>query len=932
MKRTEAERTAAIARALEIEGWMLESELAQLYDWASDMDSIVEVGSWKGRSTFALRAGSDGTVEAVDTFTGSPGDGEHYRRVKAAGGSTLAEFIANTAAAGPITITVKDSIEASADHVPVDMVFIDAGHSYAEVLADLRAWRPLARKLICGHDWQFGEVRRAVSEVLGEIERVPGTSLWYFRVPARRPLFSILHSSARPDSWRAVYDDWMRNAVNPKDVEYVLCVDPRWGFPSDPAAYENLPANIHVVLNNQRRCYVDGVNLAALASTGSILIVNADDQFSCDAWDSELKTALANKFDVPWCEVAQHGAGLKFVVEVSTGTPNEHERAIMVMPILSRARYERLGFVFFPEYESMFADNDFCESAIRDGVVIGARHLVFPHKHPWFTPGVAWDPVYGAQNHGAAFRSGYTIFDRRRAAGFAVALPKRRRTIALCLSGERFEGVWVDWILNLYAHLVEKDFAIFRIRAATTNVYITREEIRRTLANAEVVPDLCLWLDDDNLLSLSHFDKLLAGLDAHPECDAVAGWCWIHNESKGGFMPSCGEWAPDGLHWNPFPPSFAHQAGLRPFDCGGLPCILMRYSALEKAGPGCFLPLVDNRLEHGLTGEDMSFFRNAEKGGAKFLVDPEVRLPHLKYVTVEPQFPEEGRVPVKVACMIRAKNEGRWIERVIESVKAICENRIYVMEDGSVDDTAAVAREHGAAVLTSPFVGEGFNEVRDKDWLLGQVVKDCAPDWILAIDGDEELEPGGCEKLRRALEVNPPVDCFSLRVLYLWDSVEQFRFDGVYEKMARQSLFRGNAGLSFRSYYEGGGANHCGLHCSNAPDLGGARGGMRLATMPTAYLLHYGYLHRADRIRKFEWITKLDPDNAAEDFYRHMVQGDIPEVPKDEKLKLAGPLVLQGLPARMVPKFDNGVPGPWAWRGPWPTGHTFPVVETSAAD
>src|ERR1035437_2439846 len=190
----------------------------------------------------------------------------------------------------------------------------------------------------------------------------------------KAPLFSILHTSARPDKWRAVYDDWMAKCVRPEDVEYVLVIDPRWGFDiEDMTKYDTRFDNVHVVLNNRRRCYVDGVNLAAEASTGSILIVNADDQFACEAWDGELL-----RFGL-----LPEGEDL-FVLEVSTGTPNEHERGVMVMPILSRARYEQQGYVFYPEYESMFADNDFCETARQDGVVIDARHLMFPHRHPMF--------------------------------------------------------------------------------------------------------------------------------------------------------------------------------------------------------------------------------------------------------------------------------------------------------------------------------------------------------------------------------------------------------------------------------------------------------------------------------------------------------------------------------------------------------------------
>ena len=52
-------------------------------------------------------------------------------------------------------------------------------------------------------------------------------------------------------------------------------------------------------------------------------------------------------------------------------------------------------------------------------------------------------------------------------------------------------------------------------------------------------------------------------LEAHPEVDGIAGWCWIYDEvGKRGFMPSCGLWAPDHLQWQPFPSAFAREIGV----------------------------------------------------------------------------------------------------------------------------------------------------------------------------------------------------------------------------------------------------------------------------------------------------------------------------------------------------------------------------------
>ncbi len=53
---------------LGIQGWMSLKELNWLYQQAKKCDSILEIGSWKGRSTHALLSGCKGIVTCVDTF------------------------------------------------------------------------------------------------------------------------------------------------------------------------------------------------------------------------------------------------------------------------------------------------------------------------------------------------------------------------------------------------------------------------------------------------------------------------------------------------------------------------------------------------------------------------------------------------------------------------------------------------------------------------------------------------------------------------------------------------------------------------------------------------------------------------------------------------------------------------------------------------
>jgi glycosyltransferase involved in cell wall biosynthesis len=278
----------------------------------------------------------------------------------------------------------------------------------------------------------------------------------------------------------------------------------------------------------------------------------------------------------------------------------------------------------------------------------------------------------------------------------------------------------------------------------------------------------------------------------------------------------------------------------------------------------------------------------------------------LKICDATPDVPKLGQLQEpKIAVMMRVKNESRWIERCINSVIPLAGANVFVMDDESTDDTLAIAKRTGVNVYTDPFAGKPLDETRDKDWLLTQVRAACDPDWVLCIDGDEELEPGGAEKILRILSTNPAVDVFSLGFLFLWDKIDQIRIDGRYHTLQRESLFRPKNGVEFRSYYEdldGGDPKcHVGLHCGNAPN-GRAR---ELVIKPlNVFLLHYGYLFREDRIRKYNWYRNLDPNNPYEDDYKHMIIGDLPEFPADYKAQFGGPLKLVTLPKSMAPQFD----------------------------
>jgi hypothetical protein len=467
--------------------------------------------------------------------------------------------------------------------------------------------------------------------------------------------FSILHTSARPDRWREIYSAWLDAADHPEEVEYVLVCDRRWSF--DKLPEWRVGSNFKALWNTGRRCYVDGVNIAAAYAEGDVLIVNADDQYPCEHWDTELlKVILDPTYTVEACLASD------FVVEVSTNTPAELERGISVMPILSRARYEQLGYVFYPAYESMYADNDFFEKARADnrnprpdgalysgddvrGIVLNARHLTFPHRHPLIEPALEWDQAYQEQNRRPAYERGAAVLAARRESDFGrlgeVRVQERpepttRQKLTILFPGEIFSSAVFGAGLSIQSE-AEQLFHVEVLFGHSSNVYLTRQAMADGVIATK--PDLVLWIDDDQVLTLDGFRLLLADLRAHPELDAVVGWAWCFpniygNEAK----LSCGTTSEGQDRRMQYAELMAGEDDLKPVSFSGFPAMLMRGAFLEKMGPRSFLPLFDEERfpPWGMSGEDAAFTIRARERGFQIAVDRRVKVPHLKLRCAEP--------------------------------------------------------------------------------------------------------------------------------------------------------------------------------------------------------------------------------------------------------------------------------------------------------
>lgn len=145
--RPDLETTLALVD--DVEGWMTPGQGATLHEAAAtcpDGGTIVEIGSFRGRSTIVLATAAHESVRvvAIDPHAGNDRGPQEIDGYVDEAADDHAVFNANLRAAG-VSDRVRHLRAFSDDALgdvddEIDVLYIDGAHRYGPALADIRAW------------------------------------------------------------------------------------------------------------------------------------------------------------------------------------------------------------------------------------------------------------------------------------------------------------------------------------------------------------------------------------------------------------------------------------------------------------------------------------------------------------------------------------------------------------------------------------------------------------------------------------------------------------------------------------------------------------------------------------------------------------------------------------------------------------------------
>lgn len=160
----------------EIQGWFKHEDV---YDFLIEKTpiggTILELGAWLGKSSSYLADNAgDRTVIIVDSWKGSPNElGSTHRLATMTDIYEIFKENMGDRKYIPIRGESKDVCGNFDDEV-LDVVFIDATHTYEAVKDDINIWLPKVKKggILAGHDYEPAHpgVVKAVDELLPDKE------------------------------------------------------------------------------------------------------------------------------------------------------------------------------------------------------------------------------------------------------------------------------------------------------------------------------------------------------------------------------------------------------------------------------------------------------------------------------------------------------------------------------------------------------------------------------------------------------------------------------------------------------------------------------------------------------------------------------------------------------------------------------------------
>lgn len=227
------------------------------------------------------------------------------------------------------------------------------------------------------------------------------------------PTISLLHATyGRPEKAIETMKQWEAAASRPEQIEYIFAAN--IDDPTRGTLWNGLPrfggSFFHqMIVEGNFKGSAPAWDFAAQVSSGQLLIQVQDDVFPPHNFDDLLMDVIM------LAGIGRAWETRPFFIGVSDGYRKDD---LCCTAIMSRTRMEQEGFFLFPEFLSVYSDDDVTIRALGDAergtsTFVNARQLIFKHEHYLHNKYVPNDETYARENSSEAYDIGAKLFAER---------------------------------------------------------------------------------------------------------------------------------------------------------------------------------------------------------------------------------------------------------------------------------------------------------------------------------------------------------------------------------------------------------------------------------------------------------------------------------------------------------------------------------------
>jgi hypothetical protein len=191
-------------------------------------------------------------------------------------------------------------------------------------------------------------------------------------------------------------DAWLSTATDPDKVQHIFSFsNAGWTLYCETVRRQD-PASILTI--GAPDTSVGAWNNAYDISNGDILIQLSDDMLPPQDWDRTIRELIGD-------------VSKPRVLGCSPDSPAGSQGGLLTLAIMTRAYAEMKGYFLYPEYRSVFSDDDLTQAAMMDDVLVDS-YAGLRFRHEW--GGHDGDATYRRQNSKHSWFVGRNVYEARK--------------------------------------------------------------------------------------------------------------------------------------------------------------------------------------------------------------------------------------------------------------------------------------------------------------------------------------------------------------------------------------------------------------------------------------------------------------------------------------------------------------------------------------